>query len=75
MGETVNFYEKFINTLVSIKCTDGCTINGKTLSIDGYLNIALEKASIYDHGIDTPLELSTVFIRGSNIEYVAEKKE
>lgn len=69
--ETTNLYEGFINSFVSIKCTDGCIIHGKTLSIDGYLNTAIEKALIYESGIDEPLELATVFVRGSNIEYIA----
>lgn len=73
--ETPSFYEKFINKCVSVKCSDGSIVHGKTLSIDGYLNMAIEKASIYENVDDLPVELATLFLKGSNIEYIATNEE
>lgn len=65
------FYETILNSNVKIKCNDGSTIHGKTLSIDGYLNIALEAVSVFEYGVQDPIFQTTAFVRGSNIEYIA----
>lgn len=66
-------YDTFLNEEVIIKCNDGSSLQGKTLSIDGYLNVSLECVKVYEYGIHEPMNLSTTYIRGPNIEYIALK--
>lgn len=58
-------YAKFVNKQVKVISAD-VTIKGRLISIDGYLNLALERA-IVDTS-DKKDIMSSIFIKGSNVD-------
>lgn len=71
MSDTCKFYDLISKSNVKIKSHDGSVYQGKTLSLDGYLNISLESVLFYEDGVQEPIFLSTIFVKGSNIEYIS----
>ncbi|KAM0686048.1 hypothetical protein COBT_002733, partial [Conglomerata obtusa] len=61
MESKCKFYEIVAQSYVKLKCLDGTVFQGKTLSLDGYLNIALESVCVYEFGVQEPITLSNVF--------------
>lgn len=64
-----NFIENLYNKKVTVKLIDYTVIEGILLSIDGIMNLVLEKGvEITDNN---KLNLGSVFIRGSNVAYIS----
>ncbi|KAM0686032.1 hypothetical protein COBT_002750, partial [Conglomerata obtusa] len=55
MESKCKFYEIVAKSYVKLKCLDGTVFQGKTLSLDGYLNIALESVCVYEFGVQEPI--------------------
>lgn len=60
-------YSKFIQKNIKIICGE-MIINGILISIDGYLNLALESV-IIEHNSEKVV-MSSMFLKGSNVEYL-----
>lgn len=75
-SKTQTFYAKFISQEVMLKTTENVTYRGKILSIDGYLNVALENVTIVN--VKDTMQIAggaekytSAFLKGSNIDYIS----
>lgn len=60
-----SLYEPLINQQVTVRLSTEITITGKLVSIDGYVNVALEDCQVEDKG-----RMAAMVIRGSCIDWV-----
>lgn len=68
----LKLYKPFISKRVRIRLHDNTVIEGYLISIDGYMNVSLQHVLYYacaDSG-SKPVVLSSVVIRGNNVECI-----
>ncbi|ELQ75826.1 putative Like-Sm ribonucleoprotein (LSM) domain protein [Trachipleistophora hominis] len=66
-----DIYKSFIRKRIKIKLNDNSSIEGDLISIDGYLNLALQHVLLYEEGIGEPFVFRSCLVKGSNVECIA----
>lgn len=66
-----DFYKAFISKRVKVKLNDNTIIKGELISIDGYLNLALQHVLFYEENIEEPFVYINCLVKGSNVDYIA----
>ncbi|KAK1769449.1 U6 snRNA-associated Sm-like protein LSm6 [Phialemonium atrogriseum] len=65
-----SFLGQIIGNPVTVKLNSGVVYKGELQSVDGYMNIALEKAEEYIDGAKRRT-YGDAFVRGNNVMYVS----
>ncbi|EGR50712.1 uncharacterized protein TRIREDRAFT_76073 [Trichoderma reesei QM6a] len=65
-----SFLSDIIGNSVVVKLNSGVVYKGELQSVDGYMNIALEKTAEYVNGVKRR-EYGDTFVRGNNGEFDA----
>ncbi|KAK9480385.1 U6 snRNA-associated Sm-like protein LSm6 [Lipomyces japonicus] len=65
-----NFLASITGAKVAVKLNSGVEYRGELQCVDGYMNIALEKAEEYVDGT-LKNDYGDVFIRGNNVLYIS----
>ncbi|ELA47509.1 hypothetical protein VCUG_01041 [Vavraia culicis subsp. floridensis] len=66
-----DLYKSFIRRRIKVKLNDNSSIEGDLISIDGYLNLALQHVLFYEEGIAEPFVFISCLVKGSNVDYIA----
>ncbi|EPR78750.1 u6 snRNA-associated sm-like protein lsm6 [Spraguea lophii 42_110] len=64
------FYNNYISKRIKVKTIDGIEYIGRLISIDGYLNLALESVIVTNIEDIEPMVLNSVYVKGNNIEVI-----
>ncbi|KAI9892812.1 MAG: U4/U6-U5 snRNP complex subunit lsm6 [Vezdaea aestivalis] len=64
------FLSEIIGALVTVKLNSGVVYKGELQSVDGYMNIALEKTEEYVDG-KLRKKYGDAFVRGNNVMYIS----
>ncbi|KAK4951704.1 U4/U6-U5 snRNP complex subunit lsm6 [Elasticomyces elasticus] len=64
------FLSEIIGAPVTVKLNSGVVYKGDLQSVDGYMNIALERAKEYVDG-EMKRNYGDAFVRGNNVMYIA----
>ncbi|OJJ02987.1 hypothetical protein ASPVEDRAFT_170214 [Aspergillus versicolor CBS 583.65] len=64
------FLGEIIGAPVTVKLNSGVVYKGELQSVDGYMNIALEKSQEYVSG-QLSRSYGDAFVRGNNVLYIA----
>ncbi|KAG0125761.1 hypothetical protein HOY82DRAFT_509212, partial [Tuber indicum] len=65
------FLSEIIGAPITVKLNSGVEYKGELSSVDGYMNIALEKTVEYVGG-QVRNRYGDVFIRGNNVLYISQ---
>jgi len=65
------FLSDIIGAPITVKLNSGVEYRGELQSVDGYMNIALEKTEEYVGG-QLKHKYGDVFIRGNNVLYISQ---
>ncbi|RPB26160.1 U6 snRNA-associated Sm-like protein LSm6 [Terfezia boudieri ATCC MYA-4762] len=65
------FLSEIIGASITVKLNSGVEYRGELQSVDGYMNIALEKTEEYVGG-QLKHKYGDVFIRGNNVLYISQ---
>jgi len=65
------FLSEIIGAPITVKLNSGVEYKGELSSVDGYMNIALEKTVEYVAG-QVRNKYGDVFIRGNNVLYISQ---
>ncbi|KAH0605131.1 uncharacterized protein LAJ45_07023 [Morchella importuna] len=65
------FLQEIIGAPITVKLNSGVEYRGELSSVDGYMNIALEKTVEYVNG-EVRNKYGDVFIRGNNVLYISQ---
>ncbi|KAG8674510.1 U4/U6-U5 snRNP complex subunit lsm6 [Fusarium poae] len=65
-----SFLGNIIGNPVTVKLNSGVVYKGELQSVDGYMNIALEKTAEYVNG-EKRREYGDAFVRGNNVMYIS----
>ncbi|CAM1506989.1 Fc.00g066300.m01.CDS01 [Cosmosporella sp. VM-42] len=65
-----SFLSDIIGNPVTVKLNSGVIYKGELQSVDGYMNIALEKTAEYVNGVKRK-EYGDAFVRGNNVMYIS----
>ncbi|RPA90767.1 like-Sm ribonucleo protein [Choiromyces venosus 120613-1] len=65
------FLSEIIGAPITVKLNSGVEYKGELSSVDGYMNIALEKTIEYVGG-QVRNRYGDVFIRGNNVLYISQ---
>ncbi|KAF8476127.1 hypothetical protein BDZ91DRAFT_711037 [Kalaharituber pfeilii] len=65
------FLTEIIGAPITVKLNSGVEYRGELQSVDGYMNIALEKTEEYVNG-KLKHKYGDVFIRGNNVLYISQ---
>ncbi|KAI9729606.1 MAG: U4/U6-U5 snRNP complex subunit lsm6 [Cirrosporium novae-zelandiae] len=63
------FLSEILGASVTVKLNSGVVYKGELQSVDGYMNIALEKAQEYVNG-KLRRSYGDAFVRGNNVMYI-----
>ncbi|KAI5838923.1 hypothetical protein DFP73DRAFT_484745 [Morchella snyderi] len=66
-----SFLQEIIGAPITVKLNSGVEYRGELSSVDGYMNIALEKTVEYVNG-EVRNKYGDVFIRGNNVLYISQ---
>ncbi|KAI5779501.1 hypothetical protein EDC01DRAFT_301866 [Geopyxis carbonaria] len=66
-----SFLTEIIGGPIVVKLNSGIEYRGELSSVDGYMNIALEKTEEYVNGAPRK-RYGDVFIRGNNVLYISQ---
>ncbi|EFW98624.1 lsm domain containing protein [Grosmannia clavigera kw1407] len=64
------FLSEIIGSPVVVKLNSGVVYKGELQSVDGYMNIALEKTAEYVNGVKRRT-YGDAFVRGNNVMYIS----
>ncbi|KAI9884964.1 MAG: U4/U6-U5 snRNP complex subunit lsm6 [Watsoniomyces obsoletus] len=64
------FLSEIIGAPVTVKLNSGVVYKGELQSVDGYMNIALEKTEEYING-ERKRSYGDAFVRGNNVMYIS----
>ncbi|KAG9257972.1 uncharacterized protein J7T54_003213 [Emericellopsis cladophorae] len=64
------FLSDIIGNNVTVKLNSGVVYKGELQSVDGYMNIALEKTEEHVNGVKRR-EYGDAFVRGNNVMYIS----
>ncbi|PMD40037.1 LSM domain-containing protein [Hyaloscypha variabilis F] len=64
------FLSEIIGNAVTVKLNSGVVYRGELQSIDGYMNLALEKCEEYVDGVKKR-SYGDAFVRGNNVMYIS----
>lgn len=64
------FLSQIIGNAVTVKLNSGVVYKGELQSVDGYMNIALEKTEEYVNG-QKRRSYGDAFVRGNNVMYIS----
>ncbi|MCJ1389742.1 U4/U6-U5 snRNP complex subunit lsm6 [Xylographa bjoerkii] len=64
------FLSEIIGNPVTVKLNSGVVYKGELQSVDGYMNIALEKTEEYVNG-QLRRSYGDAFVRGNNVMYIS----
>lgn len=64
------FLSDIIGNSVTVKLNSGVVYKGELQSIDGYMNLALEKCEEYVDGVKKR-SYGDAFVRGNNVMYIS----
>ncbi|KAH8905561.1 LSM domain-containing protein [Coniochaeta sp. PMI_546] len=64
------FLSQIIGAPVTVKLNSGVVYKGELQSVDGYMNIALEKTEEYVNG-SKRRTYGDAFVRGNNVMYIS----
>lgn len=65
-----SFLQEIIGAPVTVKLNSGVLYKGELQSVDGYMNIALEKTAEYVNG-QLRRNYGDAFVRGNNVLYIS----
>ncbi|KAL1883890.1 hypothetical protein VTK73DRAFT_7678 [Phialemonium thermophilum] len=65
-----SFLSQIIGNPVIVKLNSGVVYKGELQSVDGYMNIALEKTEEYVNGVKRRT-YGDAFVRGNNVMYIS----
>ncbi|OAA53766.1 Like-Sm ribonucleoprotein (LSM) domain, eukaryotic/archaea-type [Niveomyces insectorum RCEF 264] len=65
-----SFLSEIIGSPVVVKLNSGVVYKGELQSVDGYMNIALEKTDEYVNGVKRRT-YGDAFVRGNNVMYIS----
>ncbi|KAL9947521.1 U4/U6-U5 snRNP complex subunit lsm6 [Verticillium nonalfalfae] len=65
-----SFLSDIIGNAVTVKLNSGVVYKGELQSVDGYMNIALEKTEEYVNGTKRR-SYGDAFVRGNNVMYIS----
>ncbi|KAM5355793.1 hypothetical protein ACJ41O_002439 [Fusarium nematophilum] len=65
-----SFLSDIIGNPVTVKLNSGVVYKGELQSVDGYMNIALEKTTEFVNG-QKRKEYGDAFVRGNNVMYIS----
>ncbi|KAI6379122.1 U4/U6-U5 snRNP complex subunit lsm6 [Pyricularia grisea] len=68
--DPTSFLGEIIGNMVTVKLNSGVIYKGELQSVDGYMNIALEKAEEWVAG-QKKRSYGDAFVRGNNVMYIA----
>lgn len=68
-----SFLSEIIGNAVTVKLNSGVVYKGELQSVDGYMNIALEKTEEYVNGVKRRT-YGDAFVRGNNVMYISAEK-
>ncbi|KIW26195.1 U6 snRNA-associated Sm-like protein LSm6 [Cladophialophora immunda] len=68
--DPASFLSSIIGVPVTVKLNSGVVYKGELQSVDGYMNIALEKCSEYVDG-KLRRKYGDAFVRGNNVLYIS----
>ncbi|KAI9724430.1 MAG: U4/U6-U5 snRNP complex subunit lsm6 [Candelaria pacifica] len=68
-GDPSGFLSQIIGAPVTVKLNSGVVYKGELQSVDGYMNIALEKTEEYVNG-RLRRSYGDAFVRGNNVMYI-----
>ncbi|KAH8845174.1 U4/U6-U5 snRNP complex subunit lsm6 [Pyricularia oryzae] len=68
--DPTSFLGEIIGNMVTVKLNSGVIYKGELQSVDGYMNIALEKAEEWVSG-QKKRSYGDAFVRGNNVMYIA----
>ncbi len=69
LGDPSTFLGELIGGNVTVKLNSGVVYKGELQSVDGYMNIALEKTKEYVDGV-LKNTFGDAFLRGNNVLYI-----
>ncbi|CZR50733.1 U6 snRNA-associated Sm-like protein LSm6 [Phialocephala subalpina] len=64
------FLSQIIGSSVTVKLNSGVVYRGELQSIDGYMNLALEKCEEHIDGVKKRI-YGDAFVRGNNVMYIS----
>lgn len=68
--DPASFLSSIIGAPVTVKLNSGIVYKGELQSVDGYMNIALEKCEEYVNG-QLRRNYGDAFVRGNNVLYIS----
>ncbi|KAM7197659.1 Like-Sm (LSM) domain containing protein [Naviculisporaceae sp. PSN 640] len=68
--DPAGFLSDIIGNPVTVKLNSGVVYKGELQSVDGYMNIALEKTEEYVNGVKKR-SYGDAFVRGNNVMYIS----
>ncbi|KAK5272169.1 U4/U6-U5 snRNP complex subunit lsm6 [Exophiala xenobiotica] len=68
--DPASFLSSIIGVPVTVKLNSGIVYKGELQSVDGYMNIALEKCTEYVNG-QMRRNYGDAFVRGNNVLYIS----
>ncbi|ETI26991.1 U6 snRNA-associated Sm-like protein LSm6 [Cladophialophora carrionii CBS 160.54] len=70
--DPASFLSSIIGVPVTVKLNSGVVYKGELQSVDGYMNIALEKCAEYVEG-KLRRRYGDAFVRGNNVLYISSE--
>merc|ERR1711939_319559 len=70
--DPASFLSSIIGVPVTVKLNSGIVYKGELQSVDGYMNIALEKCTEYVNG-QLRRNYGDAFVRGNNVLYISSE--
>jgi len=70
--DPASFLSSIIGVPVTVKLNSGVVYKGELQSVDGYMNIALEKCIEYVNG-QQRRNYGDAFVRGNNVLYISSE--
>jgi U6 snRNA-associated Sm-like protein LSm6 len=67
-----SFLSDIIGNPVTVKLNSGVVYKGELQSVDGYMNIALEKTEEFVNGTKRR-DYGDAFVRGNNVMYISQQ--
>ncbi|CCX34469.1 LSM domain-containing protein [Pyronema domesticum] len=71
VSDPSSFLSEIIGGPIVVKLNSGVEYHGELSSVDGYMNIALEKTEEFVNGVFKN-RYGDVFIRGNNVLYISQ---
>ncbi|KAJ9655515.1 U4/U6-U5 snRNP complex subunit lsm6 [Neophaeococcomyces mojaviensis] len=71
--DPASFLSSIIGASVTVKLNSGVVYKGELQSVDGYMNIALEKCREYVNG-QLRRSYGDAFVRGNNVLYISSEQ-